>query len=118
LAGFCDLVNCLQAPKFAKSEANMPKVSGCQREYSRFAETVGRDRVRSRLPSAGGSQFAIFSTSKAVVSGAVSRVLPPEGGAGRDSGAAARTAKGLIRTMKRTALKIVARGTKEDGSAD
>ena len=45
IAGFCDLVNCLQAPEFTKSEATMPKVSGYHCEYSRFRETDARDRV-------------------------------------------------------------------------
>jgi hypothetical protein len=33
------------------------KVSGHTPEYSRFAETVGGDRVRSRLPPAGRSRI-------------------------------------------------------------
>jgi hypothetical protein len=60
LAGFCDLVDGLQTPEFAKSEAIVPKVSGCHREYSRFRETDGGDRVRSPLGGAGRSRIRHF----------------------------------------------------------
>jgi hypothetical protein len=43
----------LQTPKSVISERQLAKVSGHVREYSRFAETVGGDWVRSRLPPAG-----------------------------------------------------------------
>jgi hypothetical protein len=40
MAGFCNAMPGLWAPKFAKCEANSPKVSGHYREYFRFPETV------------------------------------------------------------------------------
>jgi hypothetical protein len=67
----------------ANSQAISAKVSGEHREYSRFAETVGGDRVRSRLPAAGRSQIRhflqfrsdrIFSSSGATVLGAPSDI--------------------------------------------
>jgi hypothetical protein len=61
LAGFCGLVDRLQAPEFTKCEAGLPKVSGRHPEYSRFRETGTGDRVRSPLGGAGGSRFGVFS---------------------------------------------------------
>jgi hypothetical protein len=45
MAGFCNLVDGLHAPDFADRGANSPKVSGQDREYSRFRETDAGDRV-------------------------------------------------------------------------
>jgi hypothetical protein len=47
MAGFCNLAGRLQTPERTKSEADLPKVSGRHREYSRFRETDGGDGVRS-----------------------------------------------------------------------
>jgi hypothetical protein len=44
MAGFCDSGAGLQTPKFGKWEANLSKVSGRYREYSRFREAGARDR--------------------------------------------------------------------------
>ena len=45
----------LQTPNSVISGRQLPKVSSHDREYSRFADTVGGDSVRSRLPPAGRS---------------------------------------------------------------
>jgi hypothetical protein len=47
----------LQTPNSATAGRQSAKVSGHTPEYSRFAETVGGDRVRSRLPPAGRSRI-------------------------------------------------------------
>ena len=54
-AGFSRGRLSLQTPKSAIAGRQLAKVSGHTREYSRFAETVGGDRVRSRLPPGGRS---------------------------------------------------------------
>ena len=41
MAGFCDSVFGLQAPKFGKCEANSPKVSGRYRELFSFSGDCG-----------------------------------------------------------------------------
>jgi hypothetical protein len=46
-----------KAPEFTKSEANLRKVSGRHREYSRFRETGAGDWVRPPLRGAGCSQI-------------------------------------------------------------
>jgi hypothetical protein len=46
MAGFCNLPCGLQAPNFAKCEANSRKVSGPNPEYYRFRETPDGDSVR------------------------------------------------------------------------
>jgi hypothetical protein len=45
MAGFCNLAGRLQTPERTKSEADLPKVSGRHREYSRFPEGRDGDRV-------------------------------------------------------------------------
>ena len=60
LAGFGDLTKGLWPPEFAKSRANLPKVSGRHREYSRFRETDAGDWVRSPLGGAGRSPIRLF----------------------------------------------------------
>jgi hypothetical protein len=47
MAGFRNTMPGVWAPKFVNCEADSPKVSGRYREYSRFSETDGEDRVRS-----------------------------------------------------------------------
>jgi hypothetical protein len=67
----------LQAPKSAIAWPQSAKVSGHAREYSRFAETAGRDRGRSRLPRARHSQTAAVSSLGRPVLGVVHRLLTP-----------------------------------------
>lgn len=54
MASFRNSTPGLWAPKFVNYEANSPKVSGRYREYSRFSETDGGDRVRSALVGRAG----------------------------------------------------------------
>jgi hypothetical protein len=49
MAGFCELVIGLRAPKLAVAGAKSPIVSGGYLKYSRFRETATGDRVRSGL---------------------------------------------------------------------
>jgi hypothetical protein len=48
---------CLQTPGLPKLREKSPKISGPIRKFSRFAETIGGDLVRPRLPVEGGIQF-------------------------------------------------------------
>jgi hypothetical protein len=50
--GFSRIRFCLQAPNSPILGRQMPKVSGYNPEYSRFAEIVGGDLVRTRLLAA------------------------------------------------------------------
>jgi hypothetical protein len=47
----------LQTPKSVISGRQLAKVSGHVREYSRFTDTPGGDRVRSQLPPEGDTRF-------------------------------------------------------------
>jgi hypothetical protein len=67
LAGFCDLTRGLRSSEFAKSLANLPKVSGSYRKYSRFWETGVGDRfdrhwvARAAVNSPSSNRDEVFS---------------------------------------------------------
>jgi hypothetical protein len=58
IPGFSRIRFCLQTPNLPILGRQLPKVSGHDREYSRFAETAGGDLVRSRLPPEGGCRLS------------------------------------------------------------
>jgi hypothetical protein len=65
MAGFCELVIGLRAPKLAVAGAKSPIVSGGYLKYSHFRETATGDRVQSGLRDGPGSAKAWFLTPEA-----------------------------------------------------
>jgi hypothetical protein len=61
LVGFCNLVDGLQAPEFAESEADMPEVSGCRCEHSRFRDSAGDGGAAAHSEARAAVKFIIFA---------------------------------------------------------
>jgi hypothetical protein len=80
-AGLCYPADCLQTPKFTKSEADLPKVSGPHREYSLFFGRLSPETgFETHCVALAAVRFGIFSNSGAIALGAVSHVLPSDRG--------------------------------------